>query len=182
VNARTVAAIIATAGLALLVACSGGASSSGPPRASAAGGSTGSHQLAFAQCMRADGVPDFPDPDTSGAFDKVTLNRVSAGNPRFQTAQNACAHLLPNGGSAPNEAEVQQVAAQSLRFAQCIRAHGVANFPDPDSTGRIPDPGSVGIDQGSAQFEAANQACGEFRPPYMPSNSAYNAYASTHGS
>jgi hypothetical protein len=74
-----------------------------------------------------------------------------------------------------------QVRALSLRFSQCVRAHGVPNFPDPDSTGRIPDPASVGINQGSPKFEAANQACGKYRPPYMPSHAAYNAYARTHG-
>jgi hypothetical protein len=66
-----------------------------------------------------------------------------------------------------------------LQFFRCMRAHGVPNFPDPDSTGRIPDPATFGIDQGSPQFEAANQACRKYRPPYIPSNAAYNAYAQT---
>ena len=38
--------------------------------------------------------------------------------------------------------------AQGLRFAQCMRTHGVT-LPDPDSSGRIPDPATVGINQGS---------------------------------
>ena len=71
--------------------------------------------------------------------------------------------------------------ALGLRYARCMRSHGVPNLPDPGSDGRIPDPESVGINQGSPKFEAANQACGKYRPPYMPSNSAYNAYARTHG-
>ena len=71
--------------------------------------------------------------------------------------------------------------AQALRFSRCVRSHGVPNFPDPDSTGRIPDPASLGIDQGSPKFQAANQTCRRYRPPYMPSNAAYNAYARTHG-
>jgi hypothetical protein len=58
-----------------------------------------------------------------------------------------------------------------------VRAHGITNFPDPGSDGRIPDPASVHIDQGSPQFQAANQACRQWRPPYMPSNPAYDAYA-----
>jgi hypothetical protein len=56
-----------------------------------------------------------------------------------------------------------------------MRNHGVKNFPDPGSDGRIPD--SFGIDQGSPKFEAANQACRRYRPPYIPSNAAYDAYA-----
>jgi hypothetical protein len=69
---------------------------------------------------------------------------------------------------------------QSLQFSRCVRSHGVPNFPDPDVTGRIPDPGSVGVDQGSPKFQAANEACGAYRPPYMPSNSAYDTWARTH--
>jgi hypothetical protein len=93
---------------------------------------------------------------------------------------NACEHLLPNGGSGPSQAQIAHVKALSLRFAECVRAHGVP-LPDPDSTGRIPDPASVGINQGSPKFEAANQACGKYRPPYMPSNAQYNAYARSTG-
>jgi hypothetical protein len=76
---------------------------------------------------------------------------------------------------------VEQVKAQALRFSECVRAHGVAGFPDPGSDGRIPDPASAGIDQGSPLFEAANQDCGRYRPPYLPSNAAYNSWARTNG-
>ncbi|HET6172232.1 MAG TPA: hypothetical protein VFD90_06495 [Gaiellales bacterium] len=147
---------------------------------------TSAHQndaVAFARCMRSKGVPDWPDPNSSGGFDKskLTTQRLGASNSRVQAAQSACNHLLPNGGSGPNAAQVQQMRAHGLRFSHCVRSHGVPNFPDPGSDGRIPDPASVGINQGSPKFEAANQACGKYRPPYMPSNSAYNAYAGTHG-
>jgi hypothetical protein len=133
--------------------------------------------------MRSHRVPNWPDPNSSGVFDKskLGLQQLGASSLRVQAAQRACNHLLPNGGSGPNSAQLQQIKAQGLEFAQCVRAHGVPNFPDPGSDGRIPDPATVGIDQGSPKFEAANQACGKYRPPYMPSNSAYNAYARTHG-
>ena len=133
--------------------------------------------------MRSNGVPNWPDPSTNGVFDKakLTSQQLGASTAKVQAAQGACRHLLPNGGSGPTAAQVQQAKAQALRFSQCVRAHGVPNFPDPDSTGRIPDPATVGIDQGSPKFRAANQACGTSRPPYMPSNSAYDAYARTHG-
>ena len=48
------------------------------------------------------------------------------------------------------------------------------------ATARIPDPATVGINQGSPKFEAANQACRKYRPPYMPSNAAYNVWARAH--
>jgi hypothetical protein len=133
--------------------------------------------------MRSNGVPNWPDPSSNGVFDKskLTLQHLGASASRVQAAQTACRHLLPNGGSGPSAAQMQQTNAQALRFSRCVRAHGVPSFPDPDSTGRIPDPASRGIDQGSPAFRAANEACGTDRPPYLPSNSAYDAYVRTHG-
>jgi hypothetical protein len=186
-------AVIVAAGFALLAAACGGSpgshvaqlgstttqssSSSSNPAAQQNGA------VAFAGCMRSNGVPNWPDPNSSGVFDKskLTSQQLGASSAKVQAAQSACSHLLPNGGRGPSPAQVQLIRAQALRFSQCVRAHGVPNFPDPDSSGRIPDPASAGIDQGSPKFEAANQACRAYRPPYMPSNSAYNAYARTHG-
>jgi hypothetical protein len=131
--------------------------------------------------MRSNGVPNWPDPNASGVFDKskLTSQQLGASGSRVGTAQRACNHLLPNGGSGRSAGQVQQMRAQGLRFSLCVRSHGVPNFPDPDSSGRIPD--SFGIDQGSPKFQAANQACRKYRPPYIPSNAAYDAYARTHG-
>lgn len=177
----TLGAIVAAVALALLAACGGSPSNNAAQLGSAA--SAQQNAVAFARCMRAHGVPNWPDPNSSGVFDKskLTPQQLGASSSRDEAAQQACSHLLPNGGSGRTAAQVQQVKAQALRFSQCVRANGVPNFPDPDSTGRIPDPATVGIDQGSPKFEAANQACRNYRPPYMPSNSAYNAYARTHG-
>ena len=100
----------------------------------------------------------------------------SSRNAQVQAAQSACGHLLPGSGRQPNQAQLQQERAQGLAFSRCVRAHGVPRFPDPDSTGRIPEQWP-GVDQGSPKFEAANHACSRYRPPYMPSNAAYNAYA-----
>jgi hypothetical protein len=184
---RTAAALVATAGLAVLAAGCGGSGGSHVAQLgtttssnSSPAAAQGSGALAFSRCMRSHGVPEFPDPDSSGAIPKESLEQLGVSSSRFQSAQAACRHLLPNGGRPPDQAEQQQVKANALKFSQCVRRHGVRSFPDPDSTGRIPDPATVGIDQGSPRFEAANEACRAYRPPYMPSNSAYNAYARTH--
>lgn len=188
----TAVAILATAALALVASACGGSpgnavaqlrstttQSSSPSSTSARADGA----VAFARCMRSNGVPNWPDPNSSGVFDKskLTSQQLGASTSKVQAAQGACSHDLPNGGSGPTAAQLQQTKAQALRYSQCVRAHGVPSFPDPDSTGRIPDPVSVGIDQGSPKFRAANQACGRYRPPYMPSNSAYDAYVRTHG-
>jgi hypothetical protein len=177
---RVVAAVIVAAGLALLAAACGGSPASRAVTASA----QQNDAVAYARCMRSHGVPNWPDPNSGGVFDKskLTSQQLGAGESKIQAAQSACRHLLPNGGRPPNQAQREQIKAQGLQFARCVRAHGVPRFPDPRGDGRIPDPATVGIDQGSPKFEAANQACGRYRPPYIPSNAAFNAYARTRTS
>jgi hypothetical protein len=175
------AVLIVTATLvSVATACGGGSSPARAAGSLSVGSSLNSQQLTFSQCMRSHGVSRFPDPN-SGGIPKEDAQQLGVTESQYQAAYNACQHLLPNGGSGPNQAQIELVRQQSLQFSQCVRSHGV-NLPDPDSSGRIPDPASVGIDQGSPQFEAANQACGQFRPPYLPSNEAYNAWAQTRGS
>jgi hypothetical protein len=191
---RVTAAIVTVTGLSLLLAACGGPASPGivslgtttTSTPSGAGGNSGAtasnyaDAVRFSQCMRAKGVLNYPDPASSGTIPKLSLSQLGVSGSRFQSAQRACQHLLPNSGSGPNQAQLQQQRALGVRFATCMRHHDVA-LPDPGSDGRIPDPATLGIDQGSPQFEAANQACGKYRPPYMPSNSQYNAYARSQG-
>lgn len=153
-----------------------GTSSSLSPAASPQNGA-----VAFSGCMRSHGVSKFPDPNSSGAIPKVALEHLGVSSSQFRAAQSSCSHLLPNGGRSPDQAERQRARAQALEFARCMRNHGVPNFPDPGNDGRIPDPATSGINQGSRKFEAGNQACRAYRPPYIPSNAAYNAYARTQG-
>jgi hypothetical protein len=131
--------------------------------------------------MRSNGVTRFPDPAGDGRLPKESLQQLGVSGARFEAAEHACRRFLPNGGQPPDQARLQQVKAQGLAFARCVRAHGLPRFPDPDGSGRIPDPASVGIDQGSPAFRSANRACAQDRPPYIPSNAAYAAWARAHG-
>jgi hypothetical protein len=188
----TTAAVVATAGLALVAAACGGSpgarvaqvgsSGTGSSSTSSAASAPVSRAVGFSECMRSSGVPTFPDPNSSGGIPKESLQQLGISSSRYQAAQRACRHLLPNGGRPPDQAQQQRVIALAVTFARCVRSHGVPGFPDPGSDGRIPDPSTVGIDQGSPKFRAANQACGKYRPPYMPSNSAYDSWARTHPS
>jgi hypothetical protein len=179
-RARIATAGVCTSLLVMFAAACGGGQPAGPPAASA----QQSGAIAFARCMRSHGVRSWPDPESSGVFDKseLTLQRLRVSGSRLQAAQNACRRLLPGGGGGPSPAQVRQMKAQALAFSRCVRNHGVPSFPDPGSDGRIPDPAAVGIDQGSPKFEAANQSCRRYRPPYIPSNAAYDAWARTHSS
>ena len=52
----------------------------------------------------------------------------------------------------------------ALKFATCMRAHGVSNFPDPGAGGSIEiGPGS-GINPRSPAFQAAQTACARYAP------------------
>ena len=50
------------------------------------------------------------------------------------------------------------------KFAGCMRAHGVKNFPDPGSQGLIQIGPSSGIDPSSPTFQAAQSACRKLLP------------------
>lgn len=91
--------------------------------------------VAFARCMRSDGVPGWPDPNSYGGFDKskLTQRQLGAGNAQVGAAQRACRHLLPT--SSATQQQTQRIVAQALRFSRCVRNHGITNFPDPDSNG-----------------------------------------------
>jgi hypothetical protein len=150
--ARTAAAIIAMASVALLTAaCSGSPSSTSTDGSSNARGSANSQLVAYSQCMRSNGVPNFPDP-AGGVPPKVTAQELGVSSSRLQVAQGACQHLLPaTGGSLTAsslqqcylagvcpQALVQQALSAGREFAQCMRSHGAPDWPDPtlDSQGR----------------------------------------------
>ncbi|MGY4771236.1 hypothetical protein ACXC9Q_30370 [Kribbella sp. CWNU-51] len=129
-TARRSAVLIAV--VLLTAACGGGPSSSGsgdPQGAEgSASGSASPSPLAFSACMRSRGVSSFPDPDSSGAIPKVGPQQLGVSTSRFQQAQGACAYLLQ-----PSDAQVQQTLDGMRDFAQCMRSHGVSNWPDPST-------------------------------------------------
>lgn len=123
--ARTVAAMIATAILPLMVFATAQASG-------ASSHSTKTERaLAYTRCMRSHHVPNFPEPNSSGAFPKVTPQQLGISPTVFQAAQKHCRYLLPNGGNGLTQTQTQRILNGMLRFATCMRSHGVSNWPDP---------------------------------------------------
>jgi hypothetical protein len=140
-TARTAAAIIAAAGLALLTAaCGGSPSATASSGSSNAGGSARSQSaVAFSGCMRSHGVPNFPDPSSSGAVPKETAQQLGVSSSQLQAALNACQHLLPDTGNIDdNPAALHRWWSQMLHFAQCMHSHGVPNWPDPSAYSQDP--------------------------------------------
>ena len=80
----------------------------------------------YSQCMRKDGVPGFPGPNSQGDFLINGRNGVDPNSPTFQAAQKSCKALAPK---APTAAQSSSFLAQALKFSQCMRSNGVPNFP-----------------------------------------------------
>jgi len=163
-------ALAAMACIGLLATACGGGSS---PAASTTGGATRVQAaLAYARCMRSHGVPDFPDPDSNGNFDLGNNQQRgrSAGNGGASASQveraanQICNHLL-NVGPQMTAAQTQHALGELVKYAQCVRAHGVPNFPDPHTTsGGIGVPAGIsfdlsGVDLHSQGFQSASRAC-----------------------
>ena len=108
--------------------------------------------------MRAHGVHDYPDPDSSGNFDLSGKGDLTPTSPTFQAAARTCRSLGSATKSSAPSLSPQQIAA-TVEFAQCMRIHGIANYPDPNSTGQIPGIRHFGIDANSPQFHTATDAC-----------------------
>jgi hypothetical protein len=130
----------------------------------------GGISVQFAQCMRTHGVPNFPDPNGQG---QVTMSGVNPQSSSFEAAQRACAKYSPNGGKPPSAAQQQRAVAQALKFSECMRSHGITDFPDPQvsSSGghvgisiRIKGGQGSNLNPNNPQFEAAQKACQSVAP------------------
>jgi hypothetical protein len=179
------------ASVALLIAgCGGGSAkpgvarlSSGGSKAAISNGASGpsvespeATGLAFAGCMRAHGLPNFPDPQAGGGFLFHTGAGADPSSPAFKAAQAKCKKYLPPGpgsGSPPSA----KTLAHYLTVAQCMRRHGVPEFPDPRTTAPSDPRAALGgggvisdiegviflfpakIDQQSLAFTRAAAAC-----------------------
>jgi hypothetical protein len=60
-----------------------------------------SQALKFSACMRAHGLPKFPDPvaEKGGVVLSLGGSGISPNSPQFRSAQQACRSLMPGGGS-----------------------------------------------------------------------------------
>jgi hypothetical protein len=161
---------LATFGLAaigLLASACGSGSSSGSGVAhigsstTAIGHSSSTHSvkpsgLAYALCIRSHGIANFPEPSGNGSTE-IQKGRTSPdfNSPKFQSAVKACRSLNP-AGAGPTPAEQAKQLAAEVKFSQCMRSHGVSDFPDPSSQGVL---NFQGVDGNSPQVIAANKAC-----------------------
>jgi hypothetical protein len=181
-----VGAVVLASSALLLAGCGGGSSSPGVAHlssstsdGSAADGagksstpessaSTQQKMVAYSQCMRSHGVPEFPEPTEGHLLIQRSDHNghVTGVNPesaQFQAAEKACKSLAPPR-QAPSPALQAKMQESALKFSQCMRTHGVPNFPDPTFSGggtklTLKTGGASGIDPNSPQFKAAQKTC-----------------------
>ncbi len=116
----------------------------------------------WAACMRSHGDPDQVDPtvDTTKVI-HITLAAGYAGGMRG--GNGACGAYLSAaetalGGGTPPASSSEPTA---LKFAQCMRANGVPDYPDPTGTNSQAVHASSGSDLNPANptFQAASTLC-----------------------
>lgn len=101
--------------------------------------STEEKVLAFAKCMRENGVPSFPDPkvDAQGRIDAGGFrdNAQSAGfdpqSQSFRDAMNACRSNLQGVNFGRGNVDPSKLRDAAVQYAQCMRTQGLANVTDP---------------------------------------------------
>jgi hypothetical protein len=162
-RAGLLAIALAVAGV-LVAGCSGGPADPGVAGVSSATASPSqsatvsgeAEALQYAACMRSHGVPDFPDPTVqngSVGFSITAGDGVDQNSPQYQSARQACSSL--RGGGTANSGSGN--LAKELKFAQCMRSHGVPDFPDPNKNGGFS--GTSTVNPSSPTFQNAQSTC-----------------------
>jgi hypothetical protein len=163
----------------LLAACANGSGDDGV--ASLGGGSTDPSTSAspsvdpeealqaFAECMRENGVEDFPDPtigEDGGIQIQTPGGSGEVDRKALDDAMQACGDLLPEGtgpgeGEGPTPEEQAALEEALLAYAQCMRDHGI-DFPDPQFSGGGVIQNGGNFDPSDPAFQDADEACKHF--------------------
>jgi hypothetical protein len=156
---------LATAALALVSGCGGDSDKGGV--ATVGGGSAAPTASAsadpdqgrkFAQCMRDNGVPDFPDPGPDGQMLGEDFDRKKLASEAGLKAYQACRDLSPNGGERTELDPAQQ--EQLREWAACMRENGIdMPDPNPNTGGFLGLGGELPFDPDDPKFKAAMEAC-----------------------
>ncbi|MEO3749541.1 hypothetical protein [Streptomyces sp. B6B3] len=159
---RTVIALAAFTVLGLgLVGCGGDSEASDGSSGEGSADDREAAAVAYSECMRENGVPEFPDPQggrlTIQGGQGQALNPQS---PEFQAAEQACADLKPPGLGQGGNAQQEEAM---LAYSQCMRDNGVPEFPDPEGGMLRLSPDS-GVDLDSPEFQQAEETCRDLAP------------------
>jgi hypothetical protein len=171
----TTLAVLALVGL--LGACSGGGGSEGGSGEQAQGDGAGQEMFDWVDCMAGEGI-DLPEPTRDANGDLVVtgdgINIGGAGELSFgeysveemQAAEEVCGAPPLTAPGVRSDETVQEEQERVLAFSECMREHGVEDFPDPDFADDFTDGAyspwpeeSIMEVESDPDFEAANEAC-----------------------
>jgi hypothetical protein len=155
---RFLLAALALAAMSAVAAACGGAhnaaGSAPTPRSPAAAW----HQVVL--CARAHGMPTLPDLQIDSSGNAIIPAGLTIPQETRQACQSLYDRLIPN---AQNQAPTQAQLAGLLRFARCMRSHGIPDWPDPRPDGTFaPD---ARISQAlKSTFRSQLTVCDHFNP------------------
>ena len=122
--------------------------------------------IRYARCMRENGLPDYPDPEVTGDDVRIRgIDKSTVDTAVLARAQQTCRPLQP----VLTGPEGAQKAAAGRYEAQCMREHGVADYPDPDPDGHADLPDAV---RRNPRFDAAKVVCRDLTRSFTPSPAA----------
>ncbi|MFF0445966.1 hypothetical protein ACFYT4_06045 [Streptomyces sp. NPDC004609] len=147
----------------LLTACSGGSAEEKAGGAKPSGAAD--RGVAFATCMRENGVAAFPDPADDGSLMVGKDSGVDPKSAEFKKAEEACKELSPQGGDGSDGGAPADLG-KAREWAQCVRDNGVPKFPDPELKGDTleVDMTGVGADGEDRTLDKALETCQDERP------------------
>lgn len=160
--ARQSIIIVIAAGV-LAAGCGGSAQKS-----TTASTSFGAQSLAFSKCMRAHGVPSFPDPGTpAGPGESSFLGiaipaTIDMQSPAAESAFTGCHHVIASILSRVGKPPITAARKESMiAQAQCMRTHGVPGYQDPIFApgGGIETFDGPGVNPQSSAYQHAEAAC-----------------------
>ena len=116
---------------------------------------------AYAQCMRDNGLANFPDPNPDGQYG--VGHEINRDDPKFTAANENCRGLLAAGDR--HDVVGPETVQNLVKFAQCMRENGVPDFPDPSADGKFPRSAEESA-HADPQFQAASDKCQKDLPQH----------------
>lgn len=175
--------VAALALVGLLGACGGDGGSEGASGEQAQGDGAGQEMLDWVDCMAGEGI-DLPEPTRDANGDLVVtgdgINIGGTGEQSFgeyspeemQAAGDVCGAPPLTAPGVRSDETVQEEQERTLAFSECMREHGVEDFPDPDFADDFSDGTYSPWDEEAfsdaetdPDFEAAEEACRDIAIP-----------------